>query len=65
MDQLRAPHKIIIDIRPMKEKCLIFPEPLRTLILEEPSKINVEEFIEKMSTWERLLKIIENGRDMP
>ncbi len=63
MDQPRASHKIIIDIRAMKEKCLDFPEPLRTLILEESNILSAEDFIERVATWEKLLRIIKREGD--
>lgn len=46
-----------IDLSPMKGKVLEFPEPLRSLILSEPDRMDVAEFITKLGTWERLLKI--------
>jgi len=48
-----------IDIRPIKARALAWPEPTKTLILAEPDKMRVEEFLVKIGTWERLLKIHE------
>lgn len=45
------------DIRPLKAKAVNFPEPLRTLILSEPDTMEASEFIGKLGTWEKLLKI--------
>lgn len=45
------------DIRPLKAKAVKFPEPLKTLILSEPDTMDASEFIGKLGTWERLLKI--------
>jgi len=44
-----------IDLRPLKNKALNFPEPARSLILGEPDTIDTQDFIAKMGVWERLL----------
>lgn len=46
-----------VDIRPMKAKALNFPEPLKSLILSEPDMIDSQDFISKLGTWEKLLKM--------
>lgn len=46
-----------IDLRSMKAKALAFPEPVKSLILSEPDVIDSQDFISKIGTWERLLKI--------
>lgn len=48
-----------IDIRHFKEKASMFPEPVRTLILSEKDSLPIEEYISKLGTWEKLLKIGE------
>ncbi len=50
-----------IDLRLLKENAHLFPDPVRTLILEEPDSIEVGGFISKFETWEKLLKIAKNG----
>ncbi len=47
----------IVDLRPMKARALNFPEPLKSLILSEPDSIDSQDFISKLGTWERLLKM--------
>jgi hypothetical protein len=47
----------IIGLTPMKTKALNFPEPLKSLILSEPEMIDAQEFISKLGTWERLLRM--------
>jgi hypothetical protein len=44
-------------MRPLKERALSFPEPVRGLILSEPDTIDSWDLISKLGTWERLLKI--------
>lgn len=46
-----------IDMKKMKEIATRFPEPVRSLILSEPNMINVRDFILKLATWERLLRM--------
>ncbi len=48
-ESTKGPHKLMVDIRPMKKKCLSSHEPLRRLMMEEPNKISVENFIEKIA----------------
>lgn len=46
-----------VDLKPMKAKALNFPEPVKSLILSEPDIIEAQDFISKMGTWEKLLKM--------
>ena len=46
-----------VSLIPLKEKAVRFPEPVRTLILSEPDMLDSQDFISKIGTWERLLKI--------
>lgn len=46
-----------VDLKPMKAKALNFPEPVKSLILSEPDSMESSEFIGKMGTWEKLLKM--------
>ena len=45
---------------PMKTKALDFPEPVKSLILSEPDMIDSQDFISKIGTWEKLLKMGAN-----
>ena len=47
----------LADLRPIKAKALNFPEPLKSLILSEPDMIDAQDFISKLGTYERLLKM--------
>lgn len=47
----------IVDLRPMKTRALSFPEPVKSLILSEPDMIDAQDFISKLGTWEKLLKM--------
>lgn len=47
----------IADIRPLKKAAMNFPEPVKTLILSEPDTMDASEFIGKIGTWEKLLRI--------
>lgn len=47
----------LIDMNPLKRKALGFPEPVKSLILSEPDKIDSQDFISKLETWEKLLKM--------
>ena len=47
----------IIDIKPMKEKAIGFPDPVKSLILREPDNMDSIEFIAKLATWERLIRM--------
>ncbi|MCL5782922.1 MAG: hypothetical protein M1476_03320 [Candidatus Thermoplasmatota archaeon] len=46
-----------VSLVPLKSKALRFPEPVRSLILSEPDTLDSQDFISKLGTWERLLKI--------
>ena len=46
-----------IDTAPLKRKALNFPEPVKSLILSEPDQLESTDFISKIGTWERLLKM--------
>lgn len=46
-----------ISLIPLKSKALEFPEPVKTLILTEPDQIDSRDFVIKLGTWERLLKM--------
>lgn len=48
-----------VSLIPLKEKAVKFPEPVKTLILSEPDVIDSQDFISKLGTWERLLKMKE------
>ncbi len=47
----------IVDIRPLKEKAIKFPEPVKTLILSSPDTMQASEFIVKSGEWDKLLRI--------
>ena len=47
----------LVDLTPLKTKALNFPEPVKSLILSEPDIINAQDFISKLGTYERLLKM--------
>jgi len=51
-----------IDLRELKAKILSFPDPVKTLILAEPDKLPVAEFLRLINTCEKLLKI-QRGTD--
>ena len=51
----------LVDLAPMKAKALNFPEPVKSLILSEPDAIDAQDFISKLGTWEKLLKMPRNG----
>lgn len=51
----------LVDLAPMKAKALNFPEPVKSLILSEPDEIDAQDFISKLGTWEKLLKMPQNG----
>ena len=46
-----------IDIRDLKARALLWPDPVRSLILTESDFMPPEEFIAKIGMFERLLKI--------
>jgi hypothetical protein len=46
-----------VDLKNMKTKALNFPEPVKSLILSEPDMIEAQDFISKMGTWEKLIKM--------
>jgi hypothetical protein len=47
----------IVDLKPMKNKAMQFPEPLKSLILSESASMDSDEFIAKLGTWDKLLKM--------
>jgi hypothetical protein len=46
-----------VDVKLLKAKAINFPEPIRTLILSEPDVLDSSEFITKLGTWEKLLRM--------
>jgi len=52
----------IVDLRELKTKAMLWPEPVRTLILAEADKLPLSEFLVKIQTYEKLLKI-QRGTD--
>ncbi len=50
-----------VSLTPLKEKAFSFPEPVKSLILGEPDSLDSQDFITKLGTWERLLKMPKNG----
>ena len=51
----------LVDLTSMKAKALSFPEPLKSLILSEPDTIDAQDFISKLGTWQKLLRMPQNG----
>ena len=49
------------DLRPIKQKALSFPEPVRTLILSEPDHLDSRDLIVKIGQWDRLLAMAQAG----
>ena len=47
----------LVDLTPLKTKALNFPEPVKSLILSEPDTTDAQDFISKLGTYERLLKM--------
>lgn len=50
-----------VDLTPLKSRALNFPEPVKSLILSEPDSMDSREFITKLGTWEKLLKMPQDG----
>lgn len=50
-----------INLGPLKEKAFEFPEPVKSLILSEPDTMDGTEFISKIGTYEKLLKMTPKG----
>ena len=48
---------IPVDLTPMKAKALMYPDPVRTLILSEPDSLPLDDFLAKSSQWVKLLKM--------
>lgn len=46
-----------VDLRVLKEKAFTFSEPVKSLILSEPDILDSSEFITKLGTWEKLLRM--------
>jgi len=44
-----------IDLRGLKTKALLWPEPVKTLILTEPDALPVDSFLSLVDTCEKLL----------
>jgi hypothetical protein len=45
----------LVDLKPIKQKALHWPDPARTLILSEPDLLQVDVFLVKLGIWEQLL----------
>ncbi len=52
-----------VNIQPLKEKAMAFPEPVKSLILSEPDQMDSNEFVLKLSTWDRLAKLSTNQQE--
>jgi len=50
-----------INIRPLKEKALTWPEPVKSLILSESDELDSFDLISKLEVWEKLLRMPQNG----
>lgn len=50
-----------VSIATLKAKAVSFPDPVRTLILSEPDQIDLQSYLSKMQTWEKLLKLEAKG----
>ncbi|MCL4420457.1 MAG: hypothetical protein M1477_02040 [Candidatus Thermoplasmatota archaeon] len=50
-----------VNLRALKERAIRFPEPVKSLILSEPDEMDSDDFISKLGTWEKLVKISQNG----
>lgn len=46
-----------VNLGPMKAAALNFPEPIKSLILSEAETMDAHEFIAKIGTFEKLLKM--------
>lgn len=51
----------LVNLAVMKAKALNFPEPVKSLILSEPDTIDAQDFISKLGTWQKLLRMPQNG----
>jgi hypothetical protein len=48
-----------VDIRGLKAKADLFPEPIRSDILHEEDTLDSERYLVKMQTWERQLELLK------
>ncbi len=48
-----------VNIAELKKHASEFPDPLRTLLMEEPDYLTVQDFITKFGVWERVLQLKE------
>lgn len=46
-----------VNLQPMKNKALNFTEPVKSLILSEADNLDAQEFIAKLGTWEKLIRM--------
>ena len=46
-----------VSIVKLKQEAIKFPEPVKSLILSEPDTMDSTEFITKLGTWDKLLKM--------
>ncbi|SIM49223.1 hypothetical protein [Cuniculiplasma divulgatum] len=51
-----------INLAPLKQKALNFPEPVKSLILSEPDMIDAQDFISKLGTWLKLVNMEERQK---
>lgn len=52
-----------ISTRPLKQHGDEFPEPVRSLIQQEPEIIDLERFINDFGTFERIIKLQKEGKN--
>ena len=50
-----------VDIKPIKNKAMQFPEPLKSLILSESDSMDSDEFIAKLEMWEKIAEMTTPG----
>jgi hypothetical protein len=51
----------VVDLRELKTKAMLWPEPVRALILTSPDTIPCTDFLIKLNEWEKLLKMQKGG----
>lgn len=52
-----------VDLRPIKDKALDWPDPVKTLVLSEPDLVPFDDFFVKITTWEKLIRLQRGAKE--
>jgi len=60
---LRRDKMKLVDLRPIKDKAVDWPDPVKTLVLSEPDLVPFDDFFVKITTWEKLIRLQRGAKE--